>query len=145
VAFVIEDDADAETTVGINTVCAGTLQVQTVEQVDDCGVVREANRDKARQTDRPSDIRARHILLSSESAAFEAIGLLQAGGSFSDIAKSRSIGPSGPNGGDLGWFKPENMPSVFSTALLQFDNCEYHPEPVKSEFGWHVILRLESK
>lgn len=89
--------------------------------------------------------KARHILLESQGAAIEVIGELDMGGSFEELAKSRSTGPSGPNGGDLGWFSPDQMVAPFSDAVQELEDGKYTTDPVQTEFGWHVIFREESR
>ena len=89
--------------------------------------------------------KARHILLESQGEAVEVIGELDMGANFEETAKSRSTGPSGPNGGDLGWFSPNQMVASFSEAVAALEDGKYTVDPVQTEFGWHVILREESR
>jgi len=85
---------------------------------------------------------ARHILVKDEAVARDAIAQLNKGAKFEDLAKKISIDGSKAQGGDLNWFTPERMVKPFSEALEKLKKGEYTKEPVKSEFGWHVI-RLE--
>ena len=85
---------------------------------------------------------ARHILVKEEAQAKDAIAQLNKGAKFEDLAKKMSIDGSKAQGGDLSWFTPERMVKPFSEALEKLKKGEYTKEPVKSEFGWHVI-RLE--
>ena len=85
---------------------------------------------------------ARHILVKEEAQAKDAIAQLNKGAKFEDLAKKMSIDGSKAQGGDLNWFTPERMVKPFSEALEKLKKGEYTKEPVKSEFGWHVI-RLE--
>ena len=85
---------------------------------------------------------ARHILVKEEAQAKDAIAQLNKGAKFEDLAKKISIDGSKAQGGDLNWFTPERMVKPFSEALEKLKKGEYTKEPVKSEFGWHVI-RLE--
>lgn len=89
--------------------------------------------------------KARHILVESQGEATEIIALLDNGGDFVELAKTRSTGPSGPNGGDLGWFSPDQMVKSFADAVALLDDGEYTKEPVQTQYGWHVILREESR
>ena len=82
---------------------------------------------------------ARHILVKDEQQAKDAIAQLNKGAKFDDLAKKISIDGSKANGGDLNWFTPERMVKPFSEALEKLKKGEYTKEPVKSEFGWHVI------
>lgn len=91
------------------------------------------------------EYKARHILLKSEDEAKDVITKLNKGGDFIELAKELSTGPSGPNGGDLGWFAPKQMVPPFSEAVIALENTKYTTEPVKTNFGWHVILREDSR
>ncbi len=85
---------------------------------------------------------ARHILVKEEAQAKDVIAQLAKGAKFEELAKKVSIDGSKAQGGDLNWFTPERMVKPFSEALEKLKKGEYTKEPVKSEFGWHVI-RLE--
>jgi len=56
-----------------------------------------------------------------------------------------STGPSGKNGGDLGWFSPKSMVKPFSEALIGMEKGGYTHQPVKTQFGWHVIMMEDSR
>jgi peptidyl-prolyl cis-trans isomerase C len=91
------------------------------------------------------EVSARHILLQTEAQAKEVIADLKKGGDFAEIAKTRSIDPSGKqNGGDLGFFAREEMVPEFSEAAFKLKEGELTQAPVKSQFGWHVI-KVEAK
>jgi peptidyl-prolyl cis-trans isomerase C len=89
--------------------------------------------------------KARHILVESQGEAVEIIALLDDGGDFVELAKVRSTGPSGPNGGELGWFSPDQMVKPFADAVAALDDGDYTQQPVQTQYGWHVILREESR
>lgn len=82
---------------------------------------------------------ARHILLDSEEKAKEVIAKLKDGDDFAALAKEYSTGPTGPNGGDLGYFTKEQMVPTFAESAFSMKKGEASSEPVKSEFGYHVI------
>ena len=86
------------------------------------------------------EVHARHILLKEEDEAKEVIKLLEAGGDFQALAKTHSTGPSGPTGGDLGYFVKERMVPEFAEAAFAMEKGSYSKEPVQTQFGWHVIL-----
>jgi peptidyl-prolyl cis-trans isomerase C len=83
--------------------------------------------------------KARHILVSSEDAAKAIIAQLKKGAKFEDLAKAQSMDSSKSSGGDLGWFSPGNMVKPFADAVTTLKKGEITPEPVKTEYGWHVI------
>ena len=92
-----------------------------------------------------SQFKARHILVETQAAAQQIIAELDAGADFAELAKEKSTGPSGPTGGDLGWFSPEQMVRPFSDAVAALENGAHTSEPVQTQFGWHVILREDSR
>jgi peptidyl-prolyl cis-trans isomerase C len=91
------------------------------------------------------EYKARHILVESQGAAIEIIAQLEGGADFADLAKEKSTGPSGPAGGDLGWFPPDRMVPAFSQAVQELDDGTFTTAPVQTQFGWHVILREDSR
>jgi len=82
---------------------------------------------------------ARHILLETEEEAREVIAKLESGSDFADLAKEHSTGPSGPRGGDLGYFTADQMVPEFSAAASALEPGQFTKDPVKTQFGWHVI------
>ncbi len=93
----------------------------------------------------PLQFKARHILVATQGEAVDLIGQLDGGANFEELAREKSTGPSGPNGGDLGWFSPDQMVAPFSNAVALLEDGSYTKEPVQTQFGWHVILREESR
>ncbi|NCF14910.1 MAG: peptidylprolyl isomerase [Gammaproteobacteria bacterium] len=92
-----------------------------------------------------AEFKARHILVETQGEATAVIAELDGGASFEELARTKSTGPSGPSGGDLGWFSPESMVPEFSQAVMSLANGEYTEAPVQTQFGWHVILREDSR
>jgi peptidyl-prolyl cis-trans isomerase C len=86
------------------------------------------------------EYKARHILLENEDDAKNVIALLDGGQDFSELAKEKSTGPSGPNGGELGWFGAGQMVKPFSDAAAAMEKGSYSKTPVQTQFGWHVIM-----
>ncbi len=91
------------------------------------------------------EYKARHILVKTEDEAKKIIEQLDKGAKFDELAKKISTGPSGPEGGDLGWFAPSQMVTPFSEAVIALEDDKYTTEPVETQFGWHVILREGSR
>ena len=91
------------------------------------------------------EFKARHILVETQGEAIDIIAQLEGGADFAELAKEKSTGPSGPSGGDLGWFPPDRMVPEFSQAVQALKDGEYSKVPVQTQFGWHVILREESR
>jgi peptidyl-prolyl cis-trans isomerase C len=86
------------------------------------------------------ELKARHILVADEKSAKDIIARLNKGGDFSKLAGKHSTGPSAVSGGDLGWFKTDQMVKEFSVAASQLKKGSYTKNPVKTQFGWHIIL-----
>lgn len=86
------------------------------------------------------EVKARHILVQTEAQAKEVIVDLKKGGDFAEIAKAKSLDPSGKQqGGDLGYFSREEMVPEFSEAAFKLKDGETTDTPVKTQFGYHVI------
>lgn len=90
------------------------------------------------------EIRARHILVKTREEAMVIIGQIGKGADFATLAKDKSTGPSGRNGGDLGFFSEGQMVPPFSKAAFALKKGEVTTEPVQTQFGWHVI-KLEER
>lgn len=86
------------------------------------------------------EVSARHILVEDEATARDMIAELEAGADFAALAQEHSTGPSGPQGGDLGYFTRGQMVEPFGDAAFALEPGEYTTEPVETQFGWHVIL-----
>ncbi|WP_169566004.1 peptidylprolyl isomerase [Sneathiella limimaris] len=115
------------------------LQKKIEEAVTDEAV--KAEYDKTTADFQPEkEVHARHILLEEEDKAKDIITQLNEGGDFQALAKEHSTGPSGPNGGDLGYFVKGRMVPEFSEAAFAMEKGAHSTEPVKTQFGWHVIL-----
>ncbi len=88
-----------------------------------------------------SKVKARHILCRTKPEADEVLLRLQNGESFESLAKNKSICPSGKRGGDLGFFGKGMMVREFEKATFSLKKDETTKEPVKTQFGWHLIKR----
>ncbi len=91
-----------------------------------------------------TEYKAAHILVETEEEAQTIIEELGAGADFTELAQSKSIGPSGPNGGDLGWFSEGMMVAPFENAVVALEVGAVS-EPVQTQFGWHVIQLNETR
>ena len=93
----------------------------------------------------PSQFKARHILVPTQGQAIDLIAKLDTGSDFATLAMDSSTEPSAKDGGALPWFSPNQMVKPFSDAVAALEDGKYTAEPVQTEFGWHVILREESR
>ena len=114
-------------------------------------------------TETVGDIKASHILIKPETTATmtaeqkatkeaealvlakEIITKLNAGEKFADLAKQYSDDGSASKGGDLGWFNKGAMVAPFEDAAYALKKGSYSATPVKSEFGYHIILKVDEK
>ncbi|HVJ55032.1 MAG TPA: peptidylprolyl isomerase [Aliidongia sp.] len=87
------------------------------------------------------EVHAHHILVASEDEAKAIIAQLDKGGDFQKLANEKTTDKSGSgNGGDLGWFSKDMMVPDFANAAFALKKGEYTKTPVKTQFGWHVIM-----
>ncbi len=91
------------------------------------------------------EYKARHILVKEEQEANDLIKKLDGGADFAELAKQNSTGPTGKDGGDLGWFDAAQMVKPFGDALKAMEKGKYSSAPVQTQFGWHVILLEDSR
>ncbi|MDK3017905.1 peptidylprolyl isomerase [Pseudodonghicola flavimaris] len=87
---------------------------------------------------------ASHILLETEDEAKAVRDELEKGADFAELAKEKSTGPSGPNGGELGWFSAGMMVPAFEAAVMDLKPGEIS-QPVQTQFGWHVVKLNDSR
>ena len=91
-----------------------------------------------------TEYNAAHILVETEEEAAALVADLADGAEFGALAREHSTGPSGPNGGDLGWFSEGMMVPPFEEAVLSLEVGEVS-EPVETQFGWHVIVLNDAR
>ena len=91
-----------------------------------------------------AEYNASHILLESEDGALALVTSLESGADFADLAKKKSTGPSGPDGGQLGWFGPGMMVPEFEQAVQSLEVAAVSA-PVQTQFGWHLIKLNDSR
>ena len=99
----------------------------------------------------PEQVHARHILVKSEKEANEIINQLKSlkgdklKEKFIELAKSKSVGPSGSKGGDLGFFGKGQMVKPFQDAAFALNKGEVTTKPVQTQFGYHIIYVEDKK
>ncbi|MEK9573363.1 MAG: peptidylprolyl isomerase [Alphaproteobacteria bacterium] len=120
----------------INSELRKSITDEAVQQAYDIFVADEQSR---------HEVRARHILVKEKAEAEAVIAELQGGADFAELAKKRSTGPSGPNGGDLGYFPRGAMVPAFENAAFALEAGSFTQTPVQTQFGWHIILVEEKR
>jgi len=88
---------------------------------------------------------ARHILVEKEADAKDIIAKLKKGEKFEKLAEKSKDPGSKAKGGDLGWAAPANFVPEFSAAMTKLQKGQYTTEPVKSQFGYHIIKLEDSR
>ncbi|HEV7877224.1 peptidylprolyl isomerase, partial [Bradyrhizobium sp.] len=99
--------------------------------------------DAAKQITGEQEVHARHILVESEDEAKKVAAELKKGADFAELAKKESKDPGASDGGDLGFFTKDQMVPEFSAAAFALEPGKIS-DPVKTQFGWHVI-KVEEK
>lgn len=113
--------------------------------VTDAMLTAEYDKIKAQATG--NQYKARHILVEKEDEAKDIIAKLKKDvKSFDALAKAKSKDPgSKDKGGDLGWFDPRGMVPEFGAAVAKLEKDKFTEEPVKSQFGYHVIMLEDTR
>lgn len=118
------------------------------KSITDADVKAEYEKNQSKYSE-PAQLKARHILVEKEDEAKAIIAELvkakDVETAFIKLAETNSTGPSGPNGGDLGWFPLDRMVPEFSAAADKLKKGEFTKEPVKTQFGYHVIYLEDRK
>jgi peptidyl-prolyl cis-trans isomerase C len=92
-----------------------------------------------------TEYHARHILVATKEKAEQLIKKLKGGAKFEDVAKAESTDNSKTSGGDLGWFTATRMVKPFADAVKTLKKGETTPEPVQTQYGWHIIQLEETR
>lgn len=90
------------------------------------------------------EFRASHLLVETEEEAVAAKQRIDDGAAFADVARDVSTGPTGPNGGDLGWFGQGAMVPEFENTITALDVGGVS-DPFETQFGWHVATLVEQR
>ncbi|MEY6430913.1 peptidyl-prolyl cis-trans isomerase [Thioalkalicoccus limnaeus] len=121
-----------------------TIQSIAQEQPPSDAELQEAYRLFVADAER-TEYKARHILVDDEEEAKRLIAELDKGAAFAELASRHSLGPTGERGGELEWFSADQMVQPFAAALQELAPGRYTKQPVRTQFGWHVILLEETR
>ena len=91
-----------------------------------------------------NQVKASHILVDSKAEALQIISKLNSGEKFDKLAQKHSNCPSGKSGGDLGFFGKGQMVAPFEQAAFNLGKGQIS-EPVKTQFGYHIIKVTDTK
>ena len=92
-----------------------------------------------------TEYHASHILVPTKEKAEQLIKKIKGGAKFEDVAKAESTDNSKANGGDLGWFTLARMVKPFGDAVKTLKKDEVTPEPVQTQYGWHIIKLQDTR
>ena len=124
----------------------GMFVARIVEKAVTADAMREAYEGLKSRVAGQSQVRASHILVATEREALAVIAeLAKPGSDFAALARSRSTGPSGTKGGDLGFFARGDMVKPFADAAFALTLGQVTGKPVRTQFGWHVIKLAERR
>jgi len=125
-------------------VVAGEVITEVMGADLDADAIQAAYDEKYGNAEDETEYNAAHILVESEDEAKALIDALSGGAEFATLAQENSVGPSGANGGDLGWFGKGTMVEDFFNAVTALEAGEVSA-PVQTQFGWHVIKLNETR
>lgn len=106
--------------------------------------IQAAYNEQYAQAEAETEYQAAHILVETEEEAQAIVEELEGGAEFAAVAREKSTGPSGPNGGSLGWFGQGMMVPPFEAAVMEMEVGDISA-PVQTQFGWHVIQLNETR
>lgn len=124
----------------ISNVVIGQIAAEEVSEAD----IDAAYQEQYGGAEPKREINASHILVETAEEAVAIVETLAGGADFGELAKEKSTGPSGPRGGELGWFGPGQMVAEFEAAAMALEVGAVS-EPVQTQFGWHVIKLNEAR
>ncbi|MGR3661721.1 MAG: peptidylprolyl isomerase [Paracoccaceae bacterium] len=123
---------------------ASEVMVAVVEDAIDDAKIQAAYEVRFAEATESKEFNASHILVETEAEALELVVALEGGADFAELAKEKSTGPSGPNGGELGWFGPGMMVQPFEEAVMAMEIGAISA-PVQTQFGWHVLILNDTR
>ncbi len=124
---------------------AGTAITRIVGEAVTDEALQKAYEEKYANAEPETEYNASHILVETKEKAEDLIRQLKEGADFATLAKENSTGPSGPNGGELGWFSKGMMVKPFEDAVIGMKPGTFSETPVQTQFGWHVIRLNETR
>ncbi|MAN15517.1 MAG: peptidylprolyl isomerase [Dinoroseobacter sp.] len=148
VASAVAEDMSQAMQIGLENERRAYLAAMALDAVGNADVAEEdvqAEYDAQYGDAAPAtEYNASHILVETEEEAQSLIEELEGGADFAELAQQNSTGPSGPNGGQLGWFSPGMMVPSFEEAVFELEVGEISA-PVETQFGWHVVKLNETR
>lgn len=141
-------DLDGTMQKGLDNQISGYLAGQALAQVSEDAVtdaaLRAAYEEQFANAERGMEYNAAHILVETQEEAADIKAQADAGADFAELARTFSTGPSGPNGGALGWFGEGMMVPAFEAAVVELEVGAVSG-PVQTQFGWHIVKLNETR
>jgi len=126
-----------------NRLLMDSLLAQEGKAATTDAAMKKVYEDASKQISGEQEVHARHILVETEDEAKAVKAELDKGADFAELAKKKSKDPGASDGGDLGFFTKEQMVPEFSEVAFKLEPGKIS-DPVKSQFGWHII-KVEEK
>ena len=123
---------------------AGEAIEGVLVEINTEAAIQAAYDEKYSNVEQAEEYNASHILVETEEEALALKAQLDGGADFATLAKEKSTGPSGPQGGALGWFGSGMMVPAFEAAVIALAPGAVS-DPVQTQFGWHVITLNETR
>lgn len=148
VAQTVENDLSKESQLALLNERRSFLAGEALQRISATAVTEDAinaayKADYADATPE-TEYHASHILVATEDEAKAIKAEIEGGADFAELAKAKSTGPSGPSGGDLGWFSKGMMVKPFEDAVVAMQPGAVS-DPVQTQFGWHIIKLTETR
>lgn len=147
----LSSDIDADTKavrLAVENETRALLATEALDKIETAAtteaLIEQAYNDQYADAKGAPEFNAAHILVETEEEANALVTTLEGGADFAELAKEKSTGPSGPNGGSLGWFGLGQMVPEFEQAVTTLDVGAVSA-PIKTQFGWHVIKLNEKR
>ncbi|MCX7558295.1 peptidylprolyl isomerase [Sulfitobacter sp. F26204] len=141
-------DLPARVTLSLENETRSLIAGEVIEKIMagdvDEAAIKEAYEAQYASQEPENEYNASHILVETEEEAKAIKEELDEGADFAQVAREKSTGPSGPGGGSLGWFGPGMMVPTFEAAVVEMEPGVISA-PVKTQFGWHVIMLNETR
>ncbi len=139
----VQSALELERMMVLSTAALQAIAADTEVSDDELKQAYEQFKQQAKRT----EYRARHILVDDREKAQELAKQVtkKKAKNFEKLAKEHSLGPTADKGGDLDWFDAKQMVKPFADAVAELQPGEWTEEPVKTQFGWHVILLEETR
>ena len=132
-------DIKREITAAVENVLeAAYLRREALSKVTDQAIQNRYNQEFGNRA-ATEEVRARHILVGTEAEAANLLAELKKGADFATLAGTLSKDPDGKRGGDLGFFRREQVWPSFADLVFSLPPGQVGPRPVRNEFGWHVV------